>query len=183
MMAALAGLLYVFFGNEPLVIYGALVILGVVETALIVRHCLQYVESTNRLGVVLLVVWLGVALYLTLFFRLGGQADSKVMNTPFLGLSKALEQRSLELLGHFSLNVLLFMPLEYLLPNIDPAHLRRAGGAILGGLFLSTVIEGIQMLAKLGCCDIGDIIANTLGAALGYLIYHFVWQVRKDSRL
>ena len=123
--SALVGLIYVSFGNEPLVIYGALAVLGTVEIVLFARHCLQRGNSTNRLGIVLLPIWLGVVLYLTLFSRLGGGTGSKVMSTPFLGFSQALEQRSLKPRVHFALNMLLFMPLGYLLPNIDPGHLRR----------------------------------------------------------
>ena len=37
--------------------------------------------------------------------------------------------------------------------------------------FISLTIEVIQLLTKVGCFDVDDMILNTLGAALGYGIY------------
>lgn len=174
------GFLYVFCGYEPLIIYGALVIFGMVMVVLFVRYCLSHRESINRTGVLLVLAWFVAALYLTLFSRIGGSGSTQVVSTPFRFLEEMVQQRTLEPMKHFMQNVLLFVPLGYFLPNIDQKHLHHAGIAVLGGIMLSTAIEGIQMFAHLGFCDIDDIIANSLGAAVGYLFCRLVWQIKKN---
>ena len=42
---------------------------------------------------------------------------------------------------------------------------------ILSGFGLSLVVETIQLITKVGCFDVDDLILNTLGAALGYLAF------------
>ena len=42
---------------------------------------------------------------------------------------------------------------------------------ILSGFCISLSVEAIQLITKVGCFDVDDMILNTLGAALGYGIY------------
>lgn len=68
-------------------------------------------------------------------------------------------------------NVIIFAPLGLLLPLVFP--LRTALGVILGAAALSLSIEALQLLnAVTGhgghITDVNDLLANILGAALGY---------------
>ena len=64
------------------------------------------------------------------------------------------------------LNIILFIPLGFLLPY---AFAKVRFWKTLGiSLLLSVGIEAIQYFAQLGCCDIDDVINNTLGACIGY---------------
>ncbi len=63
------------------------------------------------------------------------------------------------------LNILLFVPLGFLLPFV----LNRKGWqTILTGLLLSLFVEGMQYFFRLGFCEFDDVFHNTLGIALGY---------------
>ena len=42
---------------------------------------------------------------------------------------------------------------------------------ILSGFGISLLVETIQLITKVGCFDVDDLILNTLGAALGYLAF------------
>lgn len=64
------------------------------------------------------------------------------------------------------LNIILFIPLGFLLPYAFPKL--RFWKTICISLLLSVCIEGTQYVAQLGCCDIDDVINNTLGACIGY---------------
>ncbi|MHA6481894.1 VanZ family protein [Paenibacillus sp. strain BS8-2] len=64
-------------------------------------------------------------------------------------------------------NVLLFVPLGFLLP-ILVVHARRFILMIIWTLIVSLVIELTQFGARLGVFDVDDLILNVLGGAIGY---------------
>ncbi|MGN1370252.1 MAG: VanZ family protein [Aristaeellaceae bacterium] len=180
LFAALVGTVYVAFHYEPLVLYLTMLCLVVITLVLLIRYILKHRESLVRGALIAFLVWFGVVLYLTLFSRIGDKNRVVVDMTPFRWLSEAIAAGSLEPMQHFLLNVLLFLPFGYLLPCMDPRHLSRISFAALSGLVASTVIETIQMVAGLGWCDMDDIIANALGAAIGYGLYRLLAQIRKN---
>ncbi|MGN0996573.1 MAG: VanZ family protein [Candidatus Ventricola sp.] len=183
MLAALIIYLYVAFAYEPLVLLCAAALLAAVSVATLARYVWRLRAYFQSGQLAALGVWFGVALYLTMFSRMGGGVDSQSVMTPFRGVTAALEQQSLRPLSHALLNVLLFVPFGFLIPGSNPRAFSRAGFAILGGLVTSTVIEGAQMALGLGVCDIDDVIANALGAALGYVAYCLWAQMKKNWRM
>lgn len=66
------------------------------------------------------------------------------------------------------LNVILFFPLGFFLPLLFQNY-NRISKIALTGFLLSLSIELVQMLGR-GATDINDLITNTVGAVLGYLI-------------
>ena len=71
----------------------------------------------------------------------------------------------------FVLNVLLYIPLGYLLPCVFPKLCRKTQTTILIGFLLSLATETTQLITNLGQFDVRDLICNTVGAAIGYVIY------------
>lgn len=67
-------------------------------------------------------------------------------------------------------NVIGFLPFGFILPVIAD-RLRSAFLITLAGFSLSLMVELIQLVTKVGCFDVDDLILNTLGAALGYLVF------------
>jgi glycopeptide antibiotics resistance protein len=70
------------------------------------------------------------------------------------------------------LNIILFIPLGFLLPLIWH-NFRSAKNTILFGFGLSLIIE-ISQIFTYRATDIDDLITNTAGTLLGYLIAGFV---------
>ncbi|MCA1065657.1 VanZ family protein [Rossellomorea sp. AcN35-11] len=66
--------------------------------------------------------------------------------------------------------VILFMPLGFLLPYVF-SNLNTLTYVLYFSLVLSMSIEAFQFLTKLGVLDVDDVILNSLGASLGYLIF------------
>ena len=67
-------------------------------------------------------------------------------------------------------NVVGFVPFGFILPLI----VRRARGFFLitlSGFALSLFVEVVQLITKVGCFDVDDLILNTLGAAVGYILF------------
>lgn len=69
----------------------------------------------------------------------------------------------------YALNVVMLMPFGFLLPLMCP-DLRKLYRVALSGFGFSLLIELSQILSLRGT-DIDDLILNTLGAALGYLMF------------
>ena len=51
---------------------------------------------------------------------------------------------------------------------------------LLSGLTLSLCAEAIQLVTKVGCFDVDDLILNTLGAFLGYLAFVLCSRLRRE---
>lgn len=67
------------------------------------------------------------------------------------------------------LNVILFIPLGFMLPWLWNKYSRISNVALTGFLF-SLSIESVQIFGR-GTTDINDLITNTVGTCLGYGIY------------
>lgn len=83
-------------------------------------------------------------------------------------------------------NVLVFVPLGVLLPLVT--RVRSAPAVALGGLALSLAMELAQLANSLSghgghVADVNDLLANTLGAPLGYLLLRLVERAPGGRRL
>lgn len=79
--------------------------------------------------------------------------------------------RGLNSFGNLVGNVVVFIPLGYLLPRIY----RRAQNIFLCmglALLFVVLIEVFQLLSALGSFDVDDIILNCGGALLGFIFFH-----------
>ena len=79
----------------------------------------------------------------------------------------------------FSMNVLMFVPFGFLLPLLWKS-MREVKYAGLAGFCLSLLIEVSQMFS-FRATDIDDLIANTLGAVLGYWVWALIFGRRRKS--
>lgn len=76
-------------------------------------------------------------------------------------------------------NIIAFMPMGFFLPAVMGKKLNGIQILLLS-FFFSLSVETVQLLTKLGCFDVDDLILNTLGGFLGYLVYRlFHLVVRK----
>lgn len=69
----------------------------------------------------------------------------------------------------YCMNILMVMPLGFLLPYIWK-NFRNIGRVALAGFLLSAFIEFSQLFTN-RLADIDDLIMNTIGAVLGYLVW------------
>lgn len=77
----------------------------------------------------------------------------------------------------YGLNVLLFVPLGFLLPFIWP-HFRKIKYACVYGFSLSLLVELSQLLNNRRT-DVDDLIVNTVGAILGFALFQLYSRVTK----
>ncbi|MGE7695751.1 VanZ family protein [Lysinibacillus sp. NPDC094177] len=78
-------------------------------------------------------------------------------------------------------NLLIFTPMGFLLPLLSKKF-RKAWTVICIGFFSSLAVESIQFIFTVGSADIDDLILNTLGAWLGYVVYKSILIKPKKNR-
>lgn len=79
-------------------------------------------------------------------------------------------------------NVVAFMPFGFLVPVLYREQRKEATHnghyfrsflfVTVLGFLLSLGVETIQLVSKVGCFDVDDLMLNTSGVVLGYLIYY-----------
>jgi glycopeptide antibiotics resistance protein len=67
-------------------------------------------------------------------------------------------------------NILAFAPFGFLLPLIHKRY-RRFFKIMFLSLLFSLTVEAIQLYLKVGIFDVDDLLLNTLGGLLGYLVF------------
>jgi glycopeptide antibiotics resistance protein len=77
-------------------------------------------------------------------------------------------------------NILLFMPLGFSIPLRFKVN--KFWKVTLLGLFISFLIEGIQFFTSIRSFDVDDLILNTLGAIIGYILYRLFDKVSPSTK-
>lgn len=128
------------------------------------------------LGKILFVIYIFFILYFLIFSdwygRSGAMGDYHYNLIPFQEIGRFWKYRSR--LGVWSFvnlfgNVLVFVPFGFFEPMASKQ--RSLLSAVTDGLFLSMVVEVFQLVSKVGRFDVDDLILNTLGAFIGYLLF------------
>ncbi len=106
---------------------------------------------------------------------------------PFQEIRRFIQYR--EILGVESFfvnivgNVLAFSPFGFMLPILN-SRKRGILYVTLVSFEFSLFIELMQLIAKVGSYDVDDLIMNTIGGILGYLVYRIcycIWKRRTKS--
>ena len=75
-------------------------------------------------------------------------------------------------------NVVCFMPFGFFLPIISPRFGKWYLMLILSFL-LTLSIETIQLVFKVGSFDVDDMLLNTLGGVIGYIVFAICNMIRR----
>ena len=136
-------------------------------------------RRVKKLGTAFFMLYVLVLVYLLFFSEGYGRVadverEFRYNFVPFVEIRRFWIYR--KQLGMFALftnifgNVLGFMPYGFVLPVIT-RRMRNGFFIILSGFSISLAVEVIQLITRVGCFDVDDMILNTLGVALGYGIY------------
>lgn len=140
----------------------------------------------RRMGILLFVLYVLLLIYF-LFFSEGYGRVAEVQQAYRYNLVPFVEIRRFWIyrkqLGTFAVfsnifgNVIGFLPFGFILPVI----FRRMNSGFLiciSGFLLSLTVEVIQLITKVGCFDVDDMILNTLGAVFGYVLFRICNHIR-----
>lgn len=120
-----------------------------------------------------MVCYVGFILYITLYIRPSGVRQFRI------DLLWSYRQffTSITLQNQIINNILLMIPFGAMLCEIWPKRL-----ILLIPLLLSVLIELIQYFFKLGLCDLDDILSNSIGGTIGWLIVANVLSLTSKRR-
>lgn len=156
-------------GNSSFVLLALLLLMACFVFFVLVYGLYRNFSELNKTMLVLFILYVAVVSYFTIFNREEGHSRAILLR--FDSLRDAIRANSLEPLQHAILNAVMFIPIGILFPLILPSRLSSViyvGGL---GLMMSTTIEATQLLTRMGQCDVEDIVANTLGAVIGVILY------------
>ena len=74
-------------------------------------------------------------------------------------------------------NILIFVPFGFFLPMAS--RYRSLFSAVCYSFALSACVECFQLLSRVGSLDVDDLLLNTLGGALGYILFMICAAVRR----
>nr|WP_296009400.1 VanZ family protein [uncultured Blautia sp.] len=80
-------------------------------------------------------------------------------------------------------NVVGFIPLGFI-PPVVSSNARGFFFITFSGFALSLCVETAQLITKLGCFDVDDLVMNTLGTAIGYVgfaVCHLIYRKKKKK--
>lgn len=79
-------------------------------------------------------------------------------------------------------NILLFIPLGFCIPLFFNKK-NKLGKIILYGFTASLTIEVLQIFTPYNTTDIDDIIFNTFGTILGFVIFNIIYRIFKNTKI
>lgn len=166
--------------GEAIVLWMLLALLAWLITY--VLHRRGQMKASTAIAIPILVFYIAFVLTITIIERTPGRQMQYKLEL-FWTVRKVINGRR-ELISEIFWNIVLFVPIGGLASLILPVQYkpRKANGSlrrmwrspwivILAGLLLSTGIEVTQLLTYRGLFEFDDILYNTLGTAVGVVIY------------
>lgn len=74
-------------------------------------------------------------------------------------------------------NVLIFMPFGFFMPMAS--RYRSFFSTLFWSFGLSLGVEVFQLVSKVGCFDVDDLLLNTIGGVLGYIVFAVCAAIRR----
>ena len=136
----------------------------------------QHSRPVKVLLILMLAGYLCVYAWLTVFCRTAFETPQLIL-VPFWSYGEAfsleggLHIQRLGLARQIILNILVFVPLGILLPEILHGKKNRVLLTLLYGFGLTLLTELVQYWTRRGYCETDDLIHNNLGCLLGLGVY------------
>lgn len=134
---------------------------------------------------VIIMLWLllGQRLVALTIYNYSEQIKNNINLIPFITIERYLTlikyTPNLYLAKHAIINLLgnivMFIPLGIFVP----ATIKKTRNYLIFILYIIitiTLVEVVQLFTLLGSCDIDDLIFNTIGASIGYLIFLIIYR-------
>ena len=126
---------------------------------------------------ILFIIYLAAMVYFLFFSEQLGRTPSDTYHynlKPFAEIKRYMtyyrEIGSFNVILNLLGNVICFMPFGFVIPILSCRHRNIFKMTVLS-FVCSITIELTQLVTKLGSCDVDDVILNTLGGIVGYILF------------
>ena len=134
---------------------------------MIVLLIMKRLNKKNKLTAAILAMYLSMIIQGTILFRPIGQINEIVLKPfPIVGGARYMMLYAIA-------NALAFIPLGTLLPFVWN-RAKNVIVCVLTGFFMSLFIETMQLILCCGVVQTEDLIMNTLGTYIGYILYRII---------
>ncbi len=155
-------------------LYVILPLLALLFAAAMVLHAMRGADGRLPTGWklalnALIIVYLGVYAYLTIFYRSASQEPQLQLGL-FWSYRKAFAGGRIKRLGlarQILLNILVYVPVGMLMPVAYGGRKHPLLLSAATGFGLSVLTEAAQYVSRRGLCEVDDVLNNTLGCLLG----------------
>ncbi|HJA12426.1 MAG TPA: VanZ family protein [Candidatus Mediterraneibacter merdipullorum] len=147
------------------------------------------VKIIRALGKVLFLLYVGFLVYFLClaewYGRTGVVEEYRYNLELFKEIRRFITYR--EQLGMFAVaanlfgNILIFVPYGFFISIA--AKSRGFFRALFAGMGLSLCVEVVQLITKVGSFDVDDILLNTTGSVLGYLLFVICNRIRRKNHV
>lgn len=153
----------------PKPVYGGLLALFCV--GVIVLLAVNRKKAGRSIALLLFFKYVFLVRGMTVIFRHTG--TKAMVYPPFWSYTSVCRDGDMTVLHEIILNVLLFVPIGFLwgLQSSKRPKKWQWLSAIILGVSLSVVIELLQYCFKKGCVEVDDVIHNTLGCLIGFVLW------------
>lgn len=169
---------------ESITVLGPLFILFLIALVLYTRANQSRYTIRQYISIITFAVYILAVMHFV-FFPIDVNIGMYANQTPWYKTIQFIPILTLDI-PSFALNMLLFMPLGFMLPLIRPSadSVRKA---VRSGLIFSFSIEMLQLIIRVTLgngrtTDINDLIANTVGSIIGYFIFHRITKLAIGQR-
>ena len=150
---------------------------------------MKHTTGKQKAGLAVFLVYLLFLVYFLFFSDYLGRGNTDTHYSynlePFKEIRRFIIYWKVVGLHYFLLNIVGniagFMPFGFFLPVFSRRSRRFFNTVLLSALF-SLCVETLQLGFQVGSFDVDDLILNTLGAILGYLLYKTVQKIRVRRR-
>lgn len=108
---------------------------------------------------------------------------SEINIVPLIETFKLADAKSLvDFIYNLYGNIMWFVPMGFFIPALSKKHLKFFDVVVIGAL-ISISIETMQFVLNTGVTDIDDVIFNTIGAMVGYLLFFIGKWIKKSIKI
>lgn len=171
-------IIHIIYCTDKTIVLMSLLVLSILCS--VYKFLYQSKKQNNFIVGIAFVLCVVIALCPSVFIRFGGETRELVLE-PFRSLKLYFQTGYEEWIRVVVMNIAMFYPLGCVYACFNKNKKTKPWMFFLFAFLFSVVIETVQYAFYLGVSETDDVINNTLGAVLGYLITYLFYKVLNKS--
>lgn len=171
-------IIHIIYCTDKTIVLMSLLVLSILCS--VYKFLYQSKKQNNFIVSIAFVLCVVIALCPSVFIRFGGETRELVLE-PFRSLKLYFDTGYEEWIRVVVMNIAMFYPLGCVYACFNKSKKTKPWMFFVFAFLFSVVIEAVQYAFYLGVSETDDVINNTLGAVLGYLITYLFYKVLNKS--